>query len=94
MLDWDGKKRVSHKQVAGFADSAFIVEGDKKTNRVGKRRKLEDILTPKKVYQNRKSLKYLKTISQSFIISCFNGKKILQTIVPFTKSTHFFFLII
>lgn len=73
VLDWDGKKRVSHKQVAGFADSAFIVEGDKKTNRVGKRRKLEDTLIPKKVYQNRKALKYLKTISQSFIISCFNA---------------------
>ncbi|KAL7326237.1 Topoisomerase 1-associated factor 1 [Mucor circinelloides] len=73
VLDWDGKKRVSHKQVAGFADSAFLVEGDKKTNRLGKRRKLEDMLTPKKVYQNRKSLKYLKTVSQSFLTSCFNA---------------------
>ncbi|EPB81380.1 hypothetical protein HMPREF1544_11910 [Mucor circinelloides 1006PhL] len=73
VLDWDGKKRVSHKQVAGFADSAFLVEGDKKTNRLGKRRKLEDMLAPKKVYQNRKSLKYLKTVSQSFLTSCFNA---------------------
>lgn len=76
MLDWDGKKRVSHKQVAGFADSAFVVEGDKKINRLGKRRKLEDMITPKKVYQNRKALKYLKAISQSFLITCFNGKEL------------------
>lgn len=73
MLDWDGKKRVSHKQTAGFADSAFLVEGDKKTNRLGKRRKLEDMHSAKKIYQNRKSLKYLKTVSQSFLTSCFNG---------------------
>ncbi|CEP15228.1 hypothetical protein [Parasitella parasitica] len=73
VLDWDGKKRVSHKQVAGFADSAFLVEGDKKINRVGNKRKLEDRLIPKKVYQNRKALKYLRSISQSFLTSCFNA---------------------
>lgn len=71
-LDWDGKKRVSHKQVAGFADPSLIIEGDKGVNRVGLKRKLEDTSSTRDIYQNGKSIMYLKLTAQSFIQSCFN----------------------
>lgn len=73
VLDFDGKIRVSHKQEGGYADASYLIEGDKKETRVGKKRKLEDMITSKKVYENRKSLLYLKLTAQSFIKSCFNG---------------------
>jgi hypothetical protein len=73
VLDYDGKKKVSHKQVAGFADPATLVQGDKIENRIGLKRKLEDKTAVRKVYKNKKALKYLKQTVQAFIVSCFNG---------------------
>ncbi|KAG1470777.1 hypothetical protein G6F56_002487 [Rhizopus delemar] len=71
--DWGGKRIISHKQQAGYADLTEIVDGEKKVNRVGRKRKLADETRPKKVYQNLRSLMYLKATAQSFLESCFNA---------------------
>ncbi|KAI7903689.1 timeless protein-domain-containing protein [Cokeromyces recurvatus] len=73
VLDWDGKRRISHRQEAGYADAATLIEGEKKINRIGVKRKLEENITKRKVYENRKALMYLKLTAQSFIVSCFNA---------------------
>ncbi|KAG2232960.1 hypothetical protein INT48_008053 [Thamnidium elegans] len=73
VLEWDDKKRVSHSQVAGFADPTLLIEGQKQSGRTGKKRKLEDKALVRKVYQNAKSIMYLKLTAQSFIKSCFNA---------------------
>ncbi|KAI9361536.1 timeless protein-domain-containing protein [Pilaira anomala] len=73
VLEWDSKKRISHSQVGGFADPTELIEGQKKTNRSGRKRKLEDKSLTRKVYQNNQSLMYLKLTAQSFIQSCFNA---------------------
>ncbi|KAI9268791.1 timeless protein-domain-containing protein [Sporodiniella umbellata] len=71
--DWGGKRIVSHKQQAGYADLTEIVDGEKKESRNGRKRKLADETRPKKVYQNLRSLMYLKATAQSFLESCFNA---------------------
>ncbi|KAG2212278.1 hypothetical protein INT47_001637 [Mucor saturninus] len=73
ILDWDGKMRVTHKQVGGFADPAVLLEGEKKETRSGVKRKLEDKGALRKVYQDGLAFKYLKFTAQSFIKSCFNA---------------------
>ncbi|KAI9486114.1 MAG: timeless protein-domain-containing protein [Benjaminiella poitrasii] len=73
VLDWDGKRRISHRQEAGFADATTLIENEKKINRVGIKRKLEENITKRKVYEDRKALMYLKLTAQSFIVSCFNA---------------------
>ncbi|EIE80838.1 hypothetical protein RO3G_05543 [Rhizopus delemar RA 99-880] len=71
--DWEGNRLVSHKQQAGYADLSELVDGEKKENRVGVKRKLADPIKPRKVYQNPRALMYLKATAQSFLESCFNA---------------------
>ncbi|OBZ88075.1 Topoisomerase 1-associated factor 1 [Choanephora cucurbitarum] len=72
VMAWDGKQRVSHKQEGGYADYDYLLETEKKKSRVGKR-KLEDKMRYRKVYQDAKALMYLRLTAQSFLFSCFNA---------------------
>ncbi|CAO3669876.1 unnamed protein product [Rhizopus microsporus] len=71
--DWEGNKKVFHKQQAGFADVSELVDGDKKISRVGLKRKLADEIGARKVYQDSRCLLYLKATAQSFVETCFNA---------------------
>ncbi|KAI8992116.1 timeless protein-domain-containing protein [Mycotypha africana] len=73
VINIDGKRKISTKQQAAFADPAELFDASKKENRVGTKRKLGDGIRIQKVYQNRKSLMYLKLTAQSFLIACFNA---------------------
>ncbi|KAI8884300.1 timeless-domain-containing protein [Backusella circina FSU 941] len=73
LQDWDGNSRVTHKQEGGFGDVSELIDGDKRENRVGKKRKLRNELYLKTVYQDPLSLKYIKTMSRTFLQSCFNA---------------------
>jgi hypothetical protein len=91
---------VSHKQQAGYADLSELVDGEKKENRVGVKRKLADPIKPRKVYQNPRALMYLKATAQSFLESCFNGKKkekensiCISVLIIITKYSILFFCI-
>ncbi|KAI8366587.1 timeless protein-domain-containing protein [Blakeslea trispora] len=72
VMAWDGKQRVSHRQEGGYADDDYLLETEKKKTRVGKR-KLEDKMHYRKVYQDAKALMYLRLTAQSFLFSCFNA---------------------
>ncbi|CAO3621691.1 unnamed protein product [Cunninghamella blakesleeana] len=68
---WDGSKRVSHKQSAGYAELDKVI-GLRAKNRTGQKRKQLDDIGTVDAYSSQNSRLYLKKFTQSFLETCFN----------------------
>ncbi|KAI9302207.1 timeless protein-domain-containing protein [Cunninghamella echinulata] len=69
---WDGGKRVSHKQHAGYADLDQLI-GIRDKNRRGQKRKQMDEVGTHDAYSSQSSRLCLKQFAKSFLETCFNS---------------------